>query len=158
MESHINIRKAELSDLNIIRQLFFDTIINVAIGDYSEEEVKVWSSGAHNVERWEMKFEEQQFFVAEFEDQIVGFTSLLGIDYIDHLYVSHLYQGKGIASQLLSYVELQAQRQGAIQLRSDVSITARPFFEKKGYAVVKRNEIQHLGQVLINFDVVKAIS
>lgn len=153
----ITIREAQLSDLNTIRQLFFDTITNVAIGDYSEEEVKVWASGAHNIERWEMKFEQQRFFVAELEGQIVGFTSLLEIDYIDHLYVSHLHQGKGIASQLLNFVELQAQHKGAIQLRSDVSITARPFFERKGYVVTKRNEIHHLGQVLINFDVIKTL-
>lgn len=154
----LTIRKAQLSDLDTIRRLFFDAITNVAIGDYSEEEVKVWSSGATNIERWKMKFEKQLFFVAEIEAEIVGFTSLLGIDYIDHLYVSHLHQGKGIASQLLTYVELQAKNKGAKELKSDVSITARPFFERKGYVVVKRNEIQHLGQVLINFDVVKAVN
>ena len=151
------IRLATKADLTAIRQLFYDTITTVALGDYTAEEVAVWASGAHDIGRWEKKVEEQEFYVAFIDDVLVGFTSLLQQDYIDHMYVSHKYQGKGIASKLVQFIENKAKSYGVTLLKSDVSITARPFFEHKGYKVVKRNEIPHKGQVLINFDVIKAL-
>lgn len=155
MRNQINIRKAHLSDLTRIRQLFFEVITKVASKDYSAAEIKVWASGAQDEKRWERKLHEQEFFVAEYENGIIGFTSLLNKYYVDHLYVSHLHQGKGVASLLLTHVEQIAMQYGSKALKSDVSITARPFFEKKGYVVTKKNEILHKGEILINFDVIK---
>lgn len=157
MQNKIKIRKAHLSDLAQIRQMFFEVITKVASKDYSEAEINVWASGAKDEKRWERKFLEQEFFVAEDGNLIIGFTSLLNKYYIDHLYVSHLHQGMGVASLLLSYVEQIAIKYGVTVLKSDVSITARPFFEKKGYVVTKKNEILHKGETLINFDVVKEL-
>ena len=151
------IRLATKEDLTAIRQLFYETITTVALGDYTEEEVAVWASGAHDTERWEKKFDEQEFYVACIDNELVGFTSLLQQDYVDHMYVSHKHQGKGIASKLVQFIEDKAKSYGVTLLKSDVSITARPFFEHKGYKVVKRNEIPHKGQVLINFDVIKEL-
>jgi len=147
-----------LSDLPQIRQLFFDAITNVNVKDYTPEQINVWSSGVGNIERWEKKFSEQLFIVATDSETLLGFTSLLQNNYIDHLYVNHLYLGKGVASRLIHHVENIALKNSVKELKSDVSITALLFFEKKGYVVVKRNENLHKGEVLINFDVVKKLS
>jgi len=56
MNTTIKIRKVQLPDLSQIRQLFFDTITNVA--DYTPKQIKVWSLGVDNIERWETKFKE----------------------------------------------------------------------------------------------------
>jgi len=157
MDLKIKIRKAQLSDLSQIRQLFFDTITKVNVKDYTPEQIKVWSSGVGNIERWEKKFSEQLFIVATDNETLLGFTSLRQNYYIDHLYVSHLHMGKGIASQLIDYIENIALQSSVLKLRSDVSITALPFFEKRGYIIVKRNENLHKGEVLINFDVIKKL-
>ena len=152
---HIVLRNAQLSDLPQIRQLFFETITNVNVKDYSPNEIKVWSSGADNIERWEQKFKTNLFVVAELNDEIVGFTSLKNFNYIDHLFVSYLHQGKRIASQLIDCVEDFAIDNKVDEIQSDVSITALPFFEKRGYVVLKRNEIPLKGETLVNFDVCK---
>ena len=157
MSTTIKVRKAQLSDLSQIRQLFFDTITNVNVADYTPEQIKVWSSGVDNIERWETKFKEQLFFVATNGKALLGFTSLLRNNYIDHLYVSHLYLGKGIASQLVDFIEELAKEKEAKELKSDVSITALPFFEKRGYKIVQENEVKHKGEILVNFDVVKKL-
>ncbi|NQY04915.1 MAG: GNAT family N-acetyltransferase [Flavobacteriaceae bacterium] len=154
----MKIRPALHSDLDTIRSLFYDVITTVNVNDYSPEEIKVWASGAEDVERWKKKLSDQEFFVCEISEEIVGFTSLLNQNYIDHLYVSQHHQGLGIASKLLSFIESKVKVYGTQKVKSDVSITARPFFEHKGYQVVKRNEIQHKGEVLINFDVIKELS
>jgi len=146
-----------LSDLPQIRQLFFDTITNVNVTGYIPEQIKVWSSGVDNIDRWEKKFSEQLFIVATEGGKLLGFTSLLQNYYIDHLYINHLCLGKGIASQLIDYLEKTANKSSVKELKSDVSITALPFFEKKGYVVVKRNENSHKGEVLVNYDVMKKL-
>lgn len=151
----VTIRKATLKDLDAIRLLFKDTITTVACKDYSEKEIEVWSSSWDDIPRWEKKLQQQAFYVAVMNKKIVGFTSILNENYIDHLYVSSKHQGQGIASRLLAHAENVAINNDASMVRSDVSITARPFFESKGYRVTKQNTIHHKGEVLINFDVIK---
>ena len=157
MKKEIFLRKGKLSDLDQIRQLFFEAVTKLALHDYTQAEVSVWASGAQDKERWEKKIEAQHFIVAILDNKIIGFTSLLRENYIDHLFVSPNHKGIGVASILIDNVEELAKKSGATILKSDVSITARPFFEKRGYVVVKRNEIQHKGEVLINFDVIKQV-
>ena len=63
--------------------MFFDTITNVNTNGYSFQEIEVWSSGVHDIERWEQKFKDNLFVVAELRNEIVGFTSLKDYNYID---------------------------------------------------------------------------
>jgi len=67
----------------------------------------------HNIERWNKKFSEQVFVVAELENNIVGFSSIYINHYIDYLYVSHLHQGKGIATLLVDFIEKLAKHEKA---------------------------------------------
>lgn len=52
------------------------------------------------------------------------------------MFVHKDWQGKGVATQLLSAVEFMAQQYGVTEITAEVSLTARPFFEKKGYEVI----------------------
>lgn len=151
------IRKAKLTDLDAIRQLFYNTITTVNTKDYTPRQIEVWASGYADIDRWKAKLNSQQFFVYEEANTICAFTSLKGIDYIDHLYVSQHHLGKGIATKLLTFIETEAIRKGAEVIKSDVSITARPFFEAKGYSVINQNHIPKDGEILINFDVIKEV-
>lgn len=45
------------------------------------------------------------------------------------------FQGKGIATILLNEIERYATTRGIMRITSEVSLTARPFFEKRGYIV-----------------------
>lgn len=96
--------------------------------------------------------ETQVFVIVAKGETLLGFTSLHEDYYIDNLYVSHLHLGKGIASQLIDCIEKLST-----ELKSNVSITALPFLEKLGYKVIKKKEIKHLEEVLVNFDVVKKL-
>ena len=53
--------------------------------------------------------------------------------------------------RLLTVIEDHARQRGDTLLESDISITARPFFEKRGWQVVRENRIQRNDQLLINF-------
>jgi len=48
-------------------------------------------------------------------------------------------------------IEKYAQQNGIMVFTTEASITARPFFEKRGYQVVKEQSIRRKGQTLTNF-------
>nr|ACT97466.1 putative acetyltransferase [uncultured organism] len=51
------------------------------------------------------------------------------------MFVHRDFQGKGIASLLLKEIERYAMESEIVRITSEVSVTARPFFEKWGYTV-----------------------
>ena len=132
---HPSIRTATPSDLPELLRLFEDTVRTVAARDYQPEQIAKWASSAQNPERWAAKMTEQVFWVTEETGEITGFISLATDGYIDFLYVHKDHQGKGLASRLLETVEAYAKRKGISQLYSDVSLTARPFFLRKGFVI-----------------------
>lgn len=134
--SKIAIRFPELSDLAEMQKMFVDTISTICIEDYSPEQIKVWISLTENTQRWTYKLTSQYFLVAELDNKIVGYASLENNDYLDLLYVHKDYQRQGIADRLYSEIEKEAIKRKATVLSSDVSKTARRFFEQKGFETV----------------------
>lgn len=132
----ISIRLAELSDLTKMQEMFVDTIITICKEDYTPEQIKVWTSSIENTQRWTDKLTSQYFLIAELDNKIVGYSSLENNDYLDFLYVHKDYQRQGIANKLYSEIEKEAINRKATILNSDVSETARRFFEKKGFKTI----------------------
>jgi putative acetyltransferase len=71
------------------------------------------------------------------------------------LYVHKDYQHQGIGALILNVLEDESQRQNKNALSSDVSITARPFFEKHGYRVLKKQKKLIDGIGIVNYKMVK---
>ena len=138
------IRTATSEDLQQIRKLYHDTVIAVNSKDYSEEQIKVWSDSGltESGNTFSKKITEQNFYVAENANTIVGFSSVTDDGYLDYMYVHKDHQRKGIAKALLEKIEMKADELKLNIVTSDVSITARPFFEKHGF--VKTGEKKDL--------------
>ncbi len=147
----IAVRQADESDVERIVQLFFDTIQNINIRDYSKEEVDDWSSWKVDIDKWLEKMEEQYFIVAVVENKIVGFSSLARDGYLDFMFVDKDTQGQGVASALLLEIESKAIEQNNDLIYSDVSLTARGFFEYKGFIVERQQLKKSKKKELINF-------
>ncbi len=148
---NIQLRLADLNDLREIQTLFVETIKNTCQNDYNEEQIKVWVSSVENIDRWNDVLTLQHCILAIIEDKIVGFGTLKDGNYIDFMYVHHQFLRLGIANLIFSALEEESKSQGFQQLNSDVSYTARPFFEKKGFKVIKENKNVKKGVELINF-------
>jgi putative acetyltransferase len=151
----IKIRQPVEGDVSQITQLFFDTIQNINIKDYSKEEVDDWSSWNTDTDKWLERIQEQYFVLAEINNQIVGFSSLAEDGYLDFMFVHKDFQGQGIASALLSDIEHQASEQNNEFIYSDVSITAKGFFEKKGFIVKRQQLKKSKKKELVNFRMIK---
>lgn len=83
-------------------------------------------------------------------DELLGMGSVTPDGYLDTMYVSHLQQGRGIALLLMKQLEVFAGKQKASLLRSDVSITARPFFERMGFRIRAPQQVEMDGLIFDN--------
>ncbi len=90
-------------------------------------------------------------FVAEIDGVIVGYTDLQVSGLIDHFFCHHEYQGKGVGKALMNHVFKVGNSRGIKRYFSEVSITARPFYEHFGFKVVQAQEMEVRGQKLRNF-------
>lgn len=153
----IHIREATLDDIPYITSIFRDTIIHINAKDYSEKQIKVWSSGADDIEKWEERIKNTYFIVAELKDNIVGFAYLTKGCYFDGLFVHKDYQRRGIATKLMQIIESKVIDNGYEVIKSDVSITALPFFEDQYYDVEKKQKKNLKGLAFENYLVSKAL-
>lgn len=155
---NITFRLGTFNDIASLQDLFANTIKRICIQDYSTEQVEVWSSGIENMQRWTQVLTEQYVLIATLNNIIVGFCTLDKGSYIDLLFVHKDYQGKKIAFQLYQYIEVEAKRQHIDRITADVSKTAKPFFEKMGFATVQEREVILKDVAFINYKMAKAIT
>lgn len=137
MNARIILRAAVAEDLKQLQTLFVETINEVCRDDYNHEQLRVWTSAITNDARWLEKIKSQYFLVALHNDEVVGFGSLENGDYLDFMYVHKDYQRQGIAEKIFQSLELKAKQYHNSILKSDVSKTAKPFFERQGFNVVE---------------------
>ena len=149
----MNIRRFRKQDAPEIVRLFRDTIRRVNIKDYSLEQVRAWAPDEIDVAAWEgrLSSSSQSTYVAEQDGQIVGFADFEASGHINCFYVHADHQREGVGSSLLAEIENEAVRCGRRRIFVDVSITARPFFEKHGYRVIQRQQVERRGVTLTNF-------
>lgn len=153
--NRIKIRQAVEGDVGQITQLFFDTIQNINIRDYTQEEVDDWSSWKTDIHKWLDKMHDQYFIVAEINNKIAGFSSLAEDGYLDFMFVDKDTQGQGVASALLAEIERKAIEQNIELIYSDVSLTAKGFFESKGFIVERQQLKKSKKKELISFRMIK---
>ena len=151
----VTLRKAEATDVDILRELFSNCVMTVCVNDYSNEQLKVWISAADNRDIWSDKIRFQFFQVAEREGTIVGFGSLEGHDIIDLLYVHPEFQRIGIANGILGALLSRSKKEHVSLIKADVSKTARPFFESHGFRVRQEQAVTSHGISVINYKMEK---
>lgn len=132
------LRNATLEDLAEMKQLYVDTIRHVCSKDYNEEQLNTWSSSVNKTERWLDMMVNQFVVIAESDGIIAGFGTLKDHHYIDFFYVQKDFQGQGVARQLIGRLLEEAAAHKQHLVSSDISITARPFFEKNDFKVVAK--------------------
>lgn len=141
------IRKYRSSDFKEIIELFYNTVHTVNAKDYTKEQLDVWATGKVELEKWDKSFQEHFTVVAVDEEIIVGFGDIDKTGYLDRLYVHHDYQKKGVATAICNELEKVVQS----NITTYASITAKPFFEKRGYKVIKEQKVERQGVFLTNF-------
>lgn len=141
------IRKYRSADCRELFGLFYDTVHTVNIRDYTNEQVNAWATGDVDLGKWNRSFLEHFSLVAETDKMIIGFGDIDKTGYLDRLYVHKDYQRQGVATAICDKLE----RTVPGKIITHASITARPFFENRGYKVVREQQVERQGVLLVNF-------
>jgi GNAT superfamily N-acetyltransferase len=151
------IRDFQPADALEIMRLFRDTVHKVNARDYTPEQIAAWAPAIMDEPRWQRRLRANFTFVAEADGQIVGFGELERNGRIETLYIHHQYQGLGVASRILSEMETRARAIGARQMSAESSLTAYPFFLRRGFKLVRAQDVDIGGVSLRNFLMQRAL-
>lgn len=146
------IRRYQPSDCAEAAELFYHTVHTVNAKDYTAGQLDVWAPRQRDLEKWNQSLQEHYSIVAVEEGMIVGFGDIDDTGYLDRLYVHADYQRQGIASAICDRLEQTVQW----DITTHASITAKPFFEKRGYKVIREQQVERRGILLTNFVMVKS--
>ncbi|MEG0327726.1 MAG: GNAT family N-acetyltransferase [Erysipelothrix sp.] len=133
-------------DLESVVNLFYDTVHSVNSQDYSQKQCDVWADGNPNLDVWHRSLSQNCTLVVYDGMTLVGFGNCDDTGYLDRLFVHKNYQGHKIASRICDELESNCQ----YIITTHASITAQPFFEKRGYQVVSKNLVERNGIKLRN--------
>lgn len=136
----IDIRAYRPTDSEGTFRLFQETVREVNKQDYTPKQLAVWAGDEREIDpvEWNERLMGHVTLVAVLDNQILGFADMDQEGYLDRLYTHKEYQRKGIGHALVSELEKQVVK---ARYTTHASITARPFFEKQGYQMVKRNVV-----------------
>ncbi|BAZ15897.1 hypothetical protein NIES4071_77700 [Calothrix sp. NIES-4071] len=151
----MKIRLFQENDAEQIARLFHNTIREVNIRDYSLKQVEAWAPDDINFRDWAKACSSKFTFVADDELIIAGFGELEANGHIDCFYCHKDYQRMGVGSKIYSAIETKARELGIKRLYTEASLTAKPFFLRMGFSVIKEQQVQCRGQTFINFQMEK---
>ena len=143
----MTLREYRPSDCKEITELFYHTVHTVNAKDYTREQLHVWATGQVDLDKWNQSLQEHYTIVAVEKDVLVGFGDIDSTGYLDRLFVHADHQRKGIAAAICDRLEQAVPD----TITTHASITAKPFFEKRGYKVVKEQQVERQGIALTNF-------
>lgn len=136
------------ADLEELLTLFYETVHTVNARDYAPAQLDAWAGPHTDRERWDRTLQEHTSLVAEENGQIIGFGDIDATGYLDRLYVHKDWQRRGVGRALCDALESAV---AAPVLTTHASVTARPFFEARGYTVERAQQVERLGVTMPNF-------
>jgi putative acetyltransferase len=155
----VTIRIYQRDDAAGVADAFYRSVREVAVSDYTAEQVQAWVP-----QRWDAEREHQRsgdgrlvLVAADERSQVVAFIDLEPDGHIDRLFCAPEAAGRGIASQLYDGIETAAREQGLGRLYTEASELARPFFERKGFVVLERQDKILRGVPIHNYRMAKTL-
>ncbi len=129
----MKIRRATLEDVPRISALHRESILALCAAHYSALELSQWTE-ALRPKKYVALLAGREFFVAEGDDQILGFAVLdLKESLINATYVSPKAVRRGIGRSLVEAMEGVARQSGLSQLHLSSTLNAVPFYEQLGF-------------------------
>jgi len=147
----ITLRNYTDADAAELLNLYRQTIRTVNSRDYDSEQIAAWASDAIELEPWGTRFNDRFAYVAQLQNQTVGFADMDAKGYLDRLFVSAAHQRQGIAKLLLCRLIADAREAGIATITTAASITAKPFFERFGFQVLQQQSVSCRGVWLTNY-------
>jgi len=151
------LRHFQPADTAAIVKLFQQTIHQINIRDYTQEQVNAWAPAEMDHQRWAVRLENSFTLVAVNKDEVIGFAMLEPNGHIDCFYTHAHYQRQGIGNALLEALEARARERGVTRLFTEASITARPFFVSNGFTILEEQQVVCRGVSFTNYRMEKEL-
>lgn len=147
----ISIRNFEITDTEMLWSLFYNTVRSINIQDYSFAQVQAWASDSIDPTVWQSMLIKNEPFIALINGTIVGYADLQQNGLIDHFFVHHEYQKQGVGNALMQHIFYTAKERDLVSLHANVSKTARPFFERFEFVVIKEQTVELRNEIFTNY-------
>ncbi|MDO5042219.1 MAG: GNAT family N-acetyltransferase [Slackia sp.] len=136
-------------------RLFCDCVHASNAADYTKRQLEAWApNDVASLDQLASRLCECYAVVAMQRKHMAGFGTVVfrddGEAELDMLYVMPAMQGEGLGSRIVDGLEREAILRGAVSIRAFVSLTARSFFEGRGYEFVRNNIAMRRGVALLN--------
>lgn len=152
----VSVRSYRPDDLDAAIAIFLGAVRESAARDYDPAQIDAWARV--DPEKWAARRNNRPTWIAELGAKPVGFADLEPDGHLDMMYVHPAHQRMGIATALLSRVETAARGQGLSRIFTEASITARPFFESRGFRLLAAQTVALRGQSFVNFRMEKLLA
>jgi len=148
------VRKFRISDAKEVARMHHNTIKFVNSKDYPPKQIEVWS-GRTSAKRFRDSIDVFFRFVAVENKKIVGYGDFKKDGELAGLYIHKDYQGKGTGYLILKKLEESAQQKGIKRFFLYSTITAKDFYKKHGYRVIKEIKLPIKNQKLTVYNMSK---
>lgn len=153
----MHIREFKSGDEVALREVFFSAIHGTAAANYNPVQLDAWAPATYDTEQWARRMQGIAPFVAEERGRIVGYADVQEDGYIDHFFVAATAARQGVGSALMARIHAKAATRGLALLHAQVSLTARPFFERWGFTVDAQQTTSVGAVTFINFRMSKRL-
>lgn len=147
----MKIRLFRQQDAEQLAQLFHETVREINILDYSSSQVTAWAPDDIHFRNWVKVCSNRFTYVADDEGIIAGFGELEPNGHIDCFYCHKNYQRRKVGTQIYQVIEAKAVELGVNCLFTEASITAKPFFQSKGFCIVREQQVERRGVTFKNY-------
>ena len=151
------VRPFDDSDPPGLWAVYYAAVHQTAAAHYTAEQLDAWAPADFDQEKWQHRLRDLSPFVAERGGVLVGYADLQPSGYIDHFFVSPAVARQGVGSLLMEAIHRSAASNQLGSLFADVSLTARPFFERWGFTVEEETSLLVRGCSLKNFRMTKRL-
>lgn len=155
MSEHTKIRTLSPEDYRAVGRIYFCSVHEGAKDAYNYEQRLAWGGETIDLDQWKTRVEALTGFVAERDNEPVGFITIDHTGYIDLAFVLPSETRHGVGRALLNTAEQWASANGATRFTTKASLVARPFFEKSGWSVLKEENVSRNGVILSRFKMQK---
>lgn len=153
--SNTVVRKYQIGDELRIGEIYYDAVHQLTCDHYNERQRHAWATPIRDdhawAEKWRQRCERKQPWVAVVNGEVAGFIEFDADGHVDCTYVSPAFAGKGHMSAIMDRIFEEARQKNLIRLYAEVSITARPFFERHGFRFVRDNPHSVRGVPILNY-------
>ncbi len=134
----MQLREFRLGDELLLRDVFHSAVHELAIRDYTQEQVDAWSPNEFDREIWLERMQTFRPFVVEDAGKPIAYADLQPSGMIEHFFVSGPYARRGIGTLLMNRIHQRAAELRLTELESHVSLTAQPLFLKFGFEIIRQ--------------------